>query len=62
METPIELPVLRAAFIKAEAWSVLDCAMPSQDVVMIGMKISAVLRISRYGWNGWNGRNGLLIE
>jgi hypothetical protein len=29
IETPIEPPVLRAALIKAEAWSVLDCGMPS---------------------------------
>src|ERR1700751_1596140 len=29
METPIEPPVLRAALVKAEAWSVLEGGMPS---------------------------------
>src|SRR6516165_1222735 len=40
MDTPIEPPVLRAALIIADAWSVFDGGMPSKDAAMIGTKIS----------------------
>ena len=34
----MEPPVLRAALMIAEAWSVLDGSMPSKDAAMIGTK------------------------
>src|SRR5262249_60604632 len=39
MEMPIEPPVLRAALIKAEAWSVLSGGMPWYDAVVTETKI-----------------------
>ncbi len=38
----IEPPVLRAAFVSGEAWSVLAAGMPSYHAVMIGTKINNV--------------------